>query len=88
MRKQHTDDLLKVLVAIDDKQLMSDVLENLLTPQEIDEIATRVQIFIGLNNGENHRDLGSRLGVSLGTISRGSRELQYGKNGMKKVLNK
>ena len=75
-----------MLAKISDEDLMNRVLSNLLTPQEIEEIALRVQIIKGLKAGESQRELADRLGVSLGTISRGSRELQYGEQGVSEVL--
>jgi Trp operon repressor len=86
INKKHSQELAKILSDIDSPDLMEKVLDNLLTPQEKEEIAQRIQIFKGLMTGESQRDLAERLGVSLGTISRGSRELQYGQDGIRKVL--
>ncbi len=87
MSKKYTEELIEMLAQVSNEAMMKRVLSNLLTPQEIEEIALRVQIIKGLKTGENQRALADRLGVSLGTISRGSRELQYGEKGVSEVLN-
>jgi TrpR family trp operon transcriptional repressor len=86
MINKYSKELVEILTNVSDVALMSRVLSNLLTPQEIEEVALRVQIIKGLKAGQNQRELADRLGVSLGTISRGSRELQYGEKGISEVL--
>lgn len=86
MNKSYDQELVKLLSEIANRDMMSAIISNLLTPQEREELALRLQIFKGLINGESHRQLASRLKVSLATISRGSRELKYGKNGIEKAL--
>lgn len=86
MNKKYSKELIELLTKVSDEKLMGRVLSNLLTPQEIEEIALRIQIIKGLKAGENQRELADKLGVSLGTISRGSRELQYGEKGISEVL--
>lgn len=87
MTNQAKTDLIDFLVKINDKKLMSAVIANLTSPQELHELALRLQIFKGLNDGVSQRTLARQLKVSLATISRGSRELQYGQPGIKKILN-
>jgi Trp operon repressor len=36
--------------------------------------------------GENQRFIAKHLGVSIATVTRGSRELKYGRPGIKKTL--
>ncbi|OGV72252.1 MAG: hypothetical protein A3K19_21615 [Lentisphaerae bacterium RIFOXYB12_FULL_65_16] len=54
------------------------LLEGVLTPQEIEEISLRWRLMTRLVSGQTQRQISKELGVSLGTISRGSRLLQYG----------
>jgi TrpR family transcriptional regulator, trp operon repressor len=86
MNQKNDKELIKLLSEIASQEAMSQILSNLLTPQEREEIALRLQIFKGLIAGESQRKLAKKLNVSLATISRGSRELKYGKPGMAKAL--
>lgn len=86
MNPKYDKELVKLLSEIANYEAMSSILSNLLTPGEREELALRVQIFKGLIAGESQRALAKKLGVSLATISRGSRELKYGKAGVAKAL--
>lgn len=86
MNQKNEKELVKLLCEIASQEAMAQILSNLLTPQEREEIALRLQIFKGLLAGESQRNLAKRLNVSLATISRGSRELKYGKPGMSKAF--
>lgn len=79
------DDLAQLIVTIRDVKTTKDVLSNLLTPQELEEVARRLQIFKLLQKGVPQRLIAEQLNVSIATISRGSRELQYGKPGLKNI---
>ena len=54
------------------------LIEGLLTPQEIEEIAQRWHLMVSLVRGQTQREIARELGVSLGKIARGSRLLKYG----------
>lgn len=86
MNKKYENELVDLLSGIAVNGTMDDVLSNLLTPQELEEMSLRLQIFIGLLNNKSQRQLAKELNVSLATVSRGSRELKYGRPGLKKVL--
>ena len=88
MSKKYEDELVDLLSGIAVNGTMDDVLSNLLTPQELEEMSLRLQIVIGLLNNKSQRQLAKELNVSLATVSRGSRELKYGRPGLKKVLSK
>lgn len=88
MNKKYEDELVDLLSAVAVNTTMSDVLSNLLTPQEVEEMALRLQVFKGLLSGKSQRNLAKELNVSLATVSRGNRELKYGRSGLKKVLAK
>lgn len=79
-------ELSQVVADISDKGLAKDFLKNILTPKELDEIAKRLQIVKMLKKGIAQREVAEKLGVSVGTVSRGSRELQYGPKGFLSVL--
>lgn len=86
MNNKYTE-LVKIISSITDEKLMKSFLQNILTPKEFEEISKRLQIFKLLNDGVPQRKVAQKLGVSIGTISRGSRELKYGNKGIIKVLN-
>lgn len=86
MNDKYDKELIKLLSEIANHEAMSAILSNLLTPQERQELGLRVQIFKGLIAGDSQRSLAKKLNVSLATISRGSRELKYGKSGIVKAL--
>ena len=84
--QKYINDLSQVIATIQDKKIATDFLKNILTPKELDEIAKRLQIVKMLNKGTPQREVAEALGVSIGTVSRGSRELQYGPRGFQHVL--
>lgn len=86
MDKKYAEELVDILSGIAVSTTMSDTLSNLLTPQEMEEMALRLQIFKGLLENKSQRELAKELNVSLATVSRGNRELKYGKPGLRKVL--
>ena len=63
------------------------VLTDILTPAEIDEIADRLRILTMLESGKSQRDIASELGISVTTVSRGNRVLQYESKAIRSYLN-
>lgn len=61
-----------------------ELLRELLTPAEYDEIARRWQVIKLLIEKKPQREIRDSLSVSIATVTRGSRELQYGKGAFKK----
>lgn len=86
MNKQYIEELADAIVSIKSNALAESFLHNILTPSELEEISVRLQIVKLLIEGVSQRDVAKKLGVSMGTVSRGSRELKYGTDGFKKVL--
>lgn len=64
--KRHQDDL-------------DGFLEDMLTPQEIEALDERIKIMHALASGKTQREIAEELGISITTVSRGSRILQYGR---------
>jgi len=58
---------------------MLDFLKGILTPNELDELMTRLQIVKLLKKGLPHQEIARRLGVGVATVTRGSRELRLGR---------
>ncbi len=84
--KKFFRELAEVIVKINNPKLADDFLTNILTPPEKEEIARRLQIVKMLMKGIPQREVAEKLGVSVGTVSRGARELKYGAKGFEKIL--
>jgi len=84
MSKKYLKELAETMIGIKEVKGMESFLHTILTPKELEEIEKRLQILKMLNKGVPQREVAEKLGVSIGTISRGSRELQYGD---KKIVN-
>jgi TrpR family trp operon transcriptional repressor len=86
MSKKYIDELADTIVEIKEKSLAKAFLQNILTPSELDEISTRLQIVKLLKKGISQRVVAKKLNVSIGTVSRGARELKYGAHGFNKII--
>lgn len=64
------------------------LLQDLFTPQEIEALAERWQLIQLLSKGVPQREIAQTLNVSISTVTRGSRALQYGSGGFQYFLNK
>ena len=58
---------------------MLDFLKGILTPRELDELTTRLQIIKLIKKGLPHQEIARRLKVGVATVTRGSRELRLGR---------
>mgnify|MGYP002642630611 CR=1 FL=1 len=85
MNTAHLNELADTIVLIKERQIAKDFLKNILTPTELEEIAKRLQIVKLLKKGTPQREIAKKLDVSIGTITRGSRELKYGAPGFEKL---
>lgn len=54
-------------------------LEDMMTPQEIEALDERIKIMHALATGKTQREIAEELEISITTVSRGSRILQYGR---------
>ncbi len=81
----HTE-LARILASISDAEQMSKLLQDFLTPQELEDLVLRWEIIKLLNTGLPQRKIAKQLGVAIGTVSRGARELKYGHNGFVELL--
>lgn len=64
------------------------LLEDILTPQELDSVAERWQEVQLLAKGMTQRDIAKKLEISISKVTRGSRMLQYGNGGFRHFLKK
>lgn len=86
MNDKFIKELVEVVISLKKKDVTLAFLRNILTPPELEEIAARLQIVKLLKKGVSQREVAEKLGVSIGTVSRGARELKYGESGFKQVL--
>lgn len=65
--------LIRYLLEVEDETSMERKLNALLTPNEINEMLHRLQIFELLEQGVPQREIAKQLGVGIATVTRGSR---------------
>ncbi len=65
---------------------LSGVLTDILTPAEITEVADRIRLLKMLQEGKTQRTIAEELAISVTTVSRGNRILQYEDNTISKYL--
>lgn len=77
--KSQLDELIDLLLSINNKEDMKDFLLGILTPKELQEIPTRLQIVKRLKKGISQHKVAEELGVGIATVTRGSKELKLGR---------
>lgn len=71
----HFDELVEFLLDAASAEELAALLRALLTPAELREIPNRLKITQLLRQGMPQRDIAQRLGVGIGTVTRGSKAL-------------
>ena len=61
------------------KDNLDGFLEDMMTPQEIEALDERIKIMHALVAGKTQREIAEEHELSITTVSRGSRILQYGR---------
>lgn len=79
-------ELSSALAVIEDKVLIEEFLECILTASEIKEVSSRWSLVRRINNGQTQRGIAQDLGLSLCKITRGSKELKKEDSAFKKVI--
>ena len=77
-----------LLAETNQKKLILEFLESLLTPAELEAISSRWEIVKRLDQGISQRKIAKELHLSLCKITRGSKELKKENSPMKKMINK
>ena len=75
----------QLLGSAKDAATLRNLLTDLLTPQEAEALAERIQILKLLNSGITQREAAAKLGISVTTVNRGSRVIQYGTGAARNV---
>ncbi len=89
LTEQYANELFEIIRKIaGDRGLLKEFFLDILTPAEYKELGLRWQIVKRLGKEESQRKIAKDLGVSVATITRGSRELLDKEGGFQKVLDR
>lgn len=69
-------ELIETFLKIKSGEEMLDFLKGILTPNELDQLSTRLQIVKMLKKGIQQQQIAKKLKVGIATVTRGSRELK------------
>ena len=86
IRTKEVDDLLRVLAALDDEDVVFALLEDLFTIREIRETSQRLAVACLLSSGKSYAAIEEATGASATTIARVSKCLSYGSGGYAQAL--
>ena len=76
---KHISHLVNHLLSLNSHEKMAKALHELLTENELAEIANRLKIIEMLERGIPQRQIADQLGVGIATVTRGSKALQKGR---------
>lgn len=77
--KNDVKKLAKVFLSHQSLEEMADFLKGVLTPKEITELNTRLEIIKMLKKGIPQHTIAQKLKVGVATVTRGSKEIQQGR---------
>jgi len=83
-KKLLTDTLRKLKSSKD----LSNFLDDLLTEEEILDLAQRIKIAKSILDGKTYDEIAEKVETSTATVSKIGQVLKYGKGGLQKVLKK
>ncbi len=86
MKSSDAAKVAKLLLRAKTLPAMKGLVEDLLTEQEIEAVAERIEIFSLLLQGTPHREIAERLQCGVATVTRGSHELKYGSGVVGRLL--
>ena len=78
-KDDQVDFLIDTLLSIKTRKEMFEFLLGIFTPQELEEIPTRLQIVKKLKLGVSQHQIARDLNVGVATVTRGSKEIQKGR---------
>jgi TrpR family transcriptional regulator, trp operon repressor len=82
------EELCSLLYGIEDEAEFSEFMREILTPNEVTEIARRWRLVKLLHEGRPQREIAASLHLSLCKITRGSKELKKPDSAFKKMLDR
>ena len=86
IRTPDVESLLEVLAAIDDKDTLFALMEDMFTIREIRESSQRLAVARMLDDGKSYAQIEQATGASATTIARVSKCLSYGAGGYRAAL--
>ena len=78
--------LAKAMLALSSQEQAIAFLQDLCTPQELEDLCVRWRVVDELNQGLTYREIHTRTGASLTTIGRVANALKYGSGGYQKIF--
>ena len=87
-KQRQYQELFELFAAIDTPTEAQKLLEDILTPHELESLTERWQEIKLLARGMTQRDIAKKLGISISKVSRGSNALKYGTGGFARMLQK
>lgn len=88
IRNAYTGRLVKALLSLRDDSECYQLLEDLCTIREIQDLAQRLEVARLLRSHVTYNEIAQTTGVSTATISRVNRSLSYGEGGYDMVLSR
>lgn len=88
MRSASFRDLHKLFASIRTEKEARGLLEDILTPRELNSVAERWRLVQALASGMKQRDINKKLKISISKITRGSRMLKHGTGAFRHFLRK
>lgn len=79
MNKKYFKELIEAFLKMKTENQMADFLYGILTPKELEELSTRLQIVKQLKRGMKQQTIAKKLGIGIGTVTRGSNEIKRGR---------
>lgn len=78
--------LCRGLAGLNDSKAVKQLLEDLCTPAELEAMIDRWRVVLLLEQGKTYREINSLTGVSVTTVGRVARFLNYGAGGYRLAL--
>lgn len=80
------DDIIKVIQAAKSRKDLQNLLIDILSPAEIEDISDRIHIFKELLKNNSQREVSAKLKVSIAKVTRAAHVIKYGSGVLSKVL--
>lgn len=88
MKNRQKKEFNELIALLKDNREAEELFNELLSPQEYEVLILRWQIVKMLIEGVPQREIRDTLKVSIATVTRGSRELKYGKGAFQKYYSR
>jgi len=80
--------LVQALLTIKDEKEMLNFLRDLCTLEELEELSSRWEVVLLLQQKKSYREIAKKTGVSTTTITRIAHWLKYGEGGYRAVISR